>query len=144
MNPLVGAAKILTRLFAFIGRELVEVRRRPGALVSLVFGPFLVMAVFGLGYSGYRKPLPTMLVIPPESGLPADAASYQEVAGRFLEIIAVVPEEAQADAALFDSLRKSLRKGIPVHEMDCHINDAPFATAMAQDLLSMCSSARAR
>jgi len=99
-SPLTLAAKSVTRLLAFIGRELVEVRRRPGALLSLVFGPFLIMAVFGLGYSGYRKPLPTMLVIPPESGLPTDAASYQEVAGRFLEIIAVVPEEAQADAAL--------------------------------------------
>ena len=68
MNPFIGAAKILTRLLAFIGRELIEVRRRPGALASLVFGPFLVMAVFGLGYNGYKKPLPTLLVIPPESG----------------------------------------------------------------------------
>ena len=100
MNPFMWAAKSLTRLLAFIGRELVEVRRRPGALVSLVFGPFLVMAVFGLGYSGYRKPLPTMVVIPPESGLPTDAESYRAVAGRFLEIVDVVPDEAQAQAAL--------------------------------------------
>ena len=68
MNPFIGAAKVVTRLLAFIGRELVEVRRRPGALVSLVFGPFLVMAIFGLGYNGYKKPLPTLVVIPPESG----------------------------------------------------------------------------
>ena len=60
MNPFIGLAKIITRLFAFIGRELVEVKRRPGALASLVFGPFLVMAVFGLGCSGYKKPLPTI------------------------------------------------------------------------------------
>jgi len=50
----------------------------------------------------------------------------------------------EADAALFDSLRKNLREGIPVHEMDCHINDAPFATAMAQGLLAMCASVRAQ
>ena len=37
-------AKVLTRLLAFIGKELVEVMRRPGALVSLVLGPFLIMA----------------------------------------------------------------------------------------------------
>ena len=48
----------------------------------------------------------------------------------------------EADAALFDSLRKNLRQGIPVHDMDCHINDAPFAAAMAQGLLAMCSSVR--
>jgi ABC-2 type transport system permease protein len=102
MSLLMAIAKSLTRLLAFIGRELVEVRRRPGVLVSLVFGPFLVMAVFGLGYSGYRKPLTTILVIPPQSGLPTDVASYQQVAGRFLEIQKVVPTEAEADQALAD------------------------------------------
>jgi uncharacterized protein (UPF0261 family) len=49
----------------------------------------------------------------------------------------------EADAALLESLRRHLRKGIPVHEMDCHINDAPFAQAMAQGLLAMCSNVRA-
>lgn len=48
----------------------------------------------------------------------------------------------EADAALFDSLKKHLREGIPVHEMDCHINDSPFATAMAQGLLAMCANTR--
>ena len=49
----------------------------------------------------------------------------------------------EADAALLESLRKHLSKGIPLHEMDCHINDAPFAQAMAQGLLAMCSNVRA-
>src|SRR3954466_1433778 len=99
-NFLLAIGKTITRLLAFIGRELVEVRRRPGVLASLVFGPFLVMAVFGLGYSGYRKPLPTILVIPPQSGLPTDVASYQQVAGRFLEVVAIVPDEDQATQRL--------------------------------------------
>jgi ABC-2 type transport system permease protein len=100
MNPFMSGAKIATRLLAFIGRELVEVVRRPGALVSLVFGPFLVMAVFGLGYDGFRKPLPTLVVIPPESGLPTDAASYRDVAGPGLKIVDVVPDASTADARL--------------------------------------------
>jgi ABC-2 type transport system permease protein len=100
VNPFVGLAKILTRLLAFIGRELVEVRRRPGALASLVFGPFLVMAVFGLGYSGYARALPTLLVIPPESGLPTDVATYQGLAGAGLEIVAIAPDDTSADAQL--------------------------------------------
>jgi uncharacterized protein (UPF0261 family) len=49
----------------------------------------------------------------------------------------------EADAALLESLRKHLNKGIPLHELDCHINDAPFAQAMAQGLLAMCSNVRA-
>jgi len=45
----------------------------------------------------------------------------------------------EADAALFDALRTHLRKDIPVHELDFHINDAPFAEAMAGGLLAMCA-----
>jgi ABC-2 type transport system permease protein len=100
MNPLLGAAKIATRLLAFIGRELIEVRRRPGALASLVFGPFLVMAVFGLGYNGYKKPLPTLLVIPATSGLPADVETYRGVAGAGLEIVEVVPDDTGVNERL--------------------------------------------
>ena len=50
----------------------------------------------------------------------------------------------EADAALFESLKTHLRKDIPLHEMDCHINDAPFAEAMAEGLLAMCAEARSR
>jgi ABC-2 type transport system permease protein len=100
MNPLMGLAKIITRLFAFIGRELVEVKRRPGALVSLVFGPFLVMAVFGVGYNGYKKPLPTIVVIPPSSQLPTDVEVYRQLSGPGLEIVSVVPDASQATPEL--------------------------------------------
>ena len=44
----------------------------------------------------------------------------------------------EADRALFDTLKSRLRSDIPCLEMDCHINDAPFAEAMAQHLLAMC------
>ncbi len=69
----------LTRLLAFVGKELVEVIRRPGAIISLILGPFLIMAVFGLGYQGYRRPLQTVIVIPPQSGIPADLGRFQSV-----------------------------------------------------------------
>ena len=41
--------KTLTRILAIVGKELVSVVRRPGALISLVLGPFLIMALFGVG-----------------------------------------------------------------------------------------------
>ncbi len=100
MNLIVGVAKSVTRLLAFIGRELIEVRRRPGALASLVFGPFLVMAIFGLGYNGYKKPLATLIVIPPSSELPTDVETYRNVAGAGLEIVDVVPDATTANARL--------------------------------------------
>jgi uncharacterized protein (UPF0261 family) len=43
--------------------------------------------------------------------------------------------DAKADAALFDAIRKHLRKDVPLIEMDCAINDEPFAAACANALL---------
>jgi len=88
--------KTLTRILAIVGKELISLVRRPGALVSLVIGPFLIMALFGLGYSGYRRALDTIVVIPPNTGLSTDVATYQNVAGEGLNIVAVVPDEQAA------------------------------------------------
>ena len=94
--------KILTRILAFVGKELVEVVRRPGALASLILGPFLVMAIFGVGYSGYRRPLDTVVVIPPESGLPTDVEAYSEVSGAGIEVTEVTTDEAAPTATAGD------------------------------------------
>ena len=42
-----------------------------------------------------------------------------------------------ADAALRDALRAGLRPDIPVHEIDAHINDTAFATAVAEAFLTL-------
>lgn len=41
----------------------------------------------------------------------------------------------EADRALYESLRENLRRDIPVIEMDCAINDPPFAESCARELL---------
>lgn len=91
---------VIVRIFAFVGKELVETFRRPGAIVSLILGPFLIMAVFGLGYSGIRRPLETVIVAPPTSQLPTDTATYQELAGPPLHVREVTQDRASAEAAL--------------------------------------------
>lgn len=42
----------------------------------------------------------------------------------------------EADRALFDAIKTNVRAGIPVVEMDCNINDLPFAEAVAERLLT--------
>lgn len=86
----------ILRILAIVGKELVEVVRRPGALLSLVLGPFLIMAIFGLGYNGVRRPLDTIVVIPPASDLSADVTRYQELAGGGLRIVDIVPDRMTA------------------------------------------------
>ena len=85
---------------AFVGKEIIETMRRPGAILSLILGPFLIMAVFGLGYSGFKRPLETVIVAPPTSGLPADVETYQELAGGGLHISEVTADRAAAEARL--------------------------------------------
>lgn len=45
--------------------------------------------------------------------------------------------DAAADAALFAALKVGLRADIPVQELDCTINDAPFAEAAATALIQL-------
>jgi ABC-2 type transport system permease protein len=83
---IVGPGKSVVRILAQIRKELIQVRRRPGAFFSLVLGPFLIMAIFGLGYTGVRNPLQTVLVIPEALPLPRDVAYYQDLAGPTINI----------------------------------------------------------
>jgi ABC-2 type transport system permease protein len=91
--------QVITRLVAFVGKEITEVIRRPGAIVSLILGPFIIMAVFGMGYQGYRRPLQTIIVVPPESGLPLELETYREVATG-MEVVEIAPERSAAEARL--------------------------------------------
>ena len=95
-------AKAMTRILSFVGKELVEVVRRPGVLASLILGPFLILALFGAGYSGYRRPLNTVIVVPPESGLPTDVGEYSEISGAGLEVTEVTTDQVAAEQKLHD------------------------------------------
>ncbi len=90
--------KAVLRVLAVTGKELVDVVRRPLAILSIVFGPFVVLAVFGLGFAG-PPALRTELVIPDGSGLPTDPASYELDTGPQIVITGIVddPEAARAD-----------------------------------------------
>jgi ABC-2 type transport system permease protein len=91
-----GLLKSWTRTTAFVGKDVLEVIRRPGALFSLIFGPFLIMGLFGLGYSGQYRPLNTVLVVPTGSNLPRDLNFYQQYAGESVRIVGITDN---ADAA---------------------------------------------
>jgi ABC-2 type transport system permease protein len=92
-----GMFKSFVRITSFVGKELRELGRRPGAIASLIFGPFLVMAIFGIGYRGYRDPFLTEIVTPADSQLPSDPAYYEKLTEGRLHIVRVSHDQ---DAAL--------------------------------------------
>jgi ABC-2 type transport system permease protein len=91
---------IVTRVFAFVGKELVEVLRRPAMIFSLVLGPFLILLIFSTGYNGTRRPLLTELVVPANSGLPADPSAYQSRVSAWIAINGITTDESAALALL--------------------------------------------
>jgi ABC-2 type transport system permease protein len=94
----------LIRMGSFTGKELREVLRRPGVLASLVFGPFLIMFIFGLGYSGYRAPFATEIVVPENSDLPREPDYYAELAPGRLDVQDVTTEADAAEQRLRDGV----------------------------------------
>jgi ABC-2 type transport system permease protein len=95
-----GLVKRVFRIAAVVGKEITEVFRRPGAVLSLILGPFLILAVFGVGYGGFKKDLPTIVVVDPASTLPTDIESYRDLGARGLSVVAVLGDRAAAEARL--------------------------------------------
>jgi ABC-2 type transport system permease protein len=95
--------KLVTRVWALVGKEWLQVIRRPGALVTLVFAPFAVMALFGVGYTGERRPLNTAVIVNPGSGVPTDEETYREIGGPAVNIVSVSPD--------LEAARTELRRG---------------------------------
>lgn len=96
-----GFIKALVRILAVVGKEITEVFRRPGAVLSLVLGPFLILAIFGAGYQGTKKDLRAILVIDPASTLPKDTATYEnDLNLRGIRILDVTPDRAAAEGRL--------------------------------------------
>lgn len=95
-----GLAKASVRVLALVGKEIIEVLRRPGAVLSLVLGPFLILALFGFGYQGTKRDLRAIVVIEPGSTMPADLARYQNLGARGLDVVAVESDRAVAERHL--------------------------------------------
>ena len=62
-------AKFLIRISAFVTKELTEILRQPRLILTLVFGPFLIMFLFGLGYPEQNRTLRTTFVSENPDGL---------------------------------------------------------------------------
>ncbi|HYK99239.1 MAG TPA: ABC transporter permease [Candidatus Acidoferrales bacterium] len=97
---MIGVAKSLTRMSGLIAKELRDLVRRPGAILSLILGPLALMAVFGLGYDGTRKAYDTIVVLPTASQLSRDPKTYNDLRVPGVTVVQVTEDRAAAEARL--------------------------------------------
>ena len=70
--------RFLIRISSFLGKEFVEILRQPRLILTLVFGPFLIMFLFGLGYPDQSRPLRTLYVIEDPNAAPEQINLFTE------------------------------------------------------------------
>jgi ABC-2 type transport system permease protein len=70
--------RFLIRISSFLGKEWVEILRQPRLILTLVFGPFLIMFLFGLGYPDQSRPLRTLFVIEDQNAVQEQVKLFTE------------------------------------------------------------------
>ena len=100
MKP--SAFRRVLQIAAFVRKEALEIVRQPRLLLTLVFGPFLIMAVFGLGYRDTPDPMRTIFVAPKGSPLLDQAQTYAKDAGPFVTLVGVTNDPTAARQRLMD------------------------------------------
>ncbi|HMD80626.1 MAG TPA: hypothetical protein VKE92_04910, partial [Anaerolineales bacterium] len=87
--------KFLIRISSFLTKELTEILRQPRLILTLVFGPFLLMFLFGLAYPDQNRALRTIYVA-------KDPASFQEQMPIFTEAFSstIVNQGVESDESL--------------------------------------------
>lgn len=93
----------LVRTGAFVRKEVVQVLRQPGLMLSLVLGPFAILLVFGAGLREEDPAVRTIFVVPEGSRIERQVEEFADAQSERLTV-----EGVQADED--DALRR-LRRG---------------------------------
>lgn len=93
----------VVRVGAFVRKEIIQVVRQPGLVVSLVLGPFAILLLFGAGLRDDDPAVETIFVVPENSRLAEEVEQFAAAQSERLTVVSV-----QQDAE--DAIRR-LRQG---------------------------------
>ncbi|RPI11642.1 MAG: ABC transporter permease [Actinobacteria bacterium] len=100
MKP--SAFRRVLQAAAFTRKEAIDILRQPRLLLTLVLGPFLIMAVFGLGYRDTPERMRTVFVAPSGSPLLDEAEKYADDTGPYVEFVGVSNDAAEVRRRLVE------------------------------------------
>jgi len=88
--------RFVIRSSSFLRKELVEVLRQPRLILTLVLGPFLIMLLFGLGFSTKARPVRTLFVVQQDSPFTQEVRSFSQQLGPTIIDQGVTSDEQDA------------------------------------------------
>lgn len=86
----------IVRTGAFVRKEIVQVLRQPGLMLSLVLGPFLILLLFGGGLREDDPAVKTVFVVPQGSQIESEVEQFAEAQSERLTVEGVQQDEEDA------------------------------------------------
>jgi ABC-2 type transport system permease protein len=80
---------------AFARKEVAGIIRQPRLVAILILGPFLILLIFGVGYTNQERTLKTIIVVPPDSTIEERITAF---ADRLVGLEVVDFEESESVA----------------------------------------------
>ncbi|MEZ5248164.1 MAG: ABC transporter permease [Ilumatobacteraceae bacterium] len=90
------------QVIAFVRKEIADVVHQPSLLLTLVVGPFLVLAALGVGYRDTTRPMTTMFVVADDSPVRDSLEQYADDLDDFVRLAGVTDDATLARRALMD------------------------------------------
>jgi ABC-2 type transport system permease protein len=85
---------------AFLEKELRVALGQRRLLLALVVGPFLLLLFFGIGFTGSRRQLQALLVVPDQASVPQNVFLYQQFFHWSMTLSGISTDPARALTAL--------------------------------------------
>jgi ABC-2 type transport system permease protein len=99
-EPFIAIAQSIVRISSFFFKEIWAAVRQPKLVLSVLLGPFLILAAFGIGYRGQTPQLHTLLVLPNDERMPEDPEAYREMFSSVFVLQGVTRDRASAEDTL--------------------------------------------
>lgn len=86
----------IVRTGAFVRKEIVQIVRQPGLMLSLVLGPFLILLAFGAGLREQDPAVKTVFVVPQGSRMAGEVEQFADAQSERLTVVGVQEDEEAA------------------------------------------------
>ncbi|MEO5839357.1 MAG: ABC transporter permease [Acidimicrobiales bacterium] len=91
---------MLVQVSAFVRKELVEIVRQPRLLITLVFGPFILLVIFGNSYRQEGVRLRTLFVGPPNGAYEKAVEQYSSTLEQYVRVLGYSADQKAAEREL--------------------------------------------